>query len=243
MQAVLYICHGSRIKRSNEQAFNLLNQLKVRVSAPIQEVCFLELASPNIEQGLQRCVEKGATSVVIIPFLLLSATHAKVDIPTEVRNSVIKYPYLQIIYGKPLGVHEKMLRVVKERIEEKGYHKPQKTRVLFVGRGSSDPLQIQTFRTIAENLKQQYSYKSVDVAFLVGADPSLSDGLTLFSQEDSYDKIVVPYLLFAGKLLENIQGEANKFQLSVCDPLGEHWLLGDVLQQRIIEAIKEGVCI
>ena len=41
------------------------------------ETCFLEFASPNIEEGITNCVKKGATEVHVIPIILLHAGHSK----------------------------------------------------------------------------------------------------------------------------------------------------------------------
>ena len=41
MKAVLYICHGSRIREANEQAISFIQQIMKRVDMPIQEISFL----------------------------------------------------------------------------------------------------------------------------------------------------------------------------------------------------------
>ena len=48
MKAVLYICHGSRIREANEQAISFIQQVMKRVDIPIQEIGFLELSEPTI---------------------------------------------------------------------------------------------------------------------------------------------------------------------------------------------------
>ena len=62
MEAVLYICHGSRIREASEQAISFIHQVMKKVNIPIQEIGFLELSEPTIAQSFERCVDKGATN-------------------------------------------------------------------------------------------------------------------------------------------------------------------------------------
>ncbi|MGM2836781.1 CbiX/SirB N-terminal domain-containing protein, partial [Bacillus cereus group sp. Bce025] len=56
MKAILYICHGSRLKAAKEEAVAFITSCMNRVEASIQEICFLELASPTIDEGFRTCV-------------------------------------------------------------------------------------------------------------------------------------------------------------------------------------------
>ena len=51
------------------------------------ETCFLEFASPNIAQGIDNCVKRGATEVIVIPIILLHAGHSKLHIPAEIEEA------------------------------------------------------------------------------------------------------------------------------------------------------------
>lgn len=77
MKAVLYICHGSRLKTAKEEAIQFITSCMSRIEATIQEVCFLELANPSIEDGFRTCVKRGATEIIAIPVFLLAAGHVK----------------------------------------------------------------------------------------------------------------------------------------------------------------------
>lgn len=87
MQAILYIAHGSRVKEGVEQAVNFLQGVQQEVTVPIQEICFLELATPTIAEGIASCIRKGATAIAVMPILLLAAQHAKHDIPKEMAKA------------------------------------------------------------------------------------------------------------------------------------------------------------
>lgn len=84
MQAILYVAHGSRVKAGVEQAKIFLKSVQQEIEIPIQEICFLELATPTIADGIASCINRGATAIAIVPILLLAAQHAKHDIPSEI---------------------------------------------------------------------------------------------------------------------------------------------------------------
>ena len=47
------------------------------IDVPIQEICFLELAAPSMDEGITKCVERGATKIAVVPILLLTAAPCK----------------------------------------------------------------------------------------------------------------------------------------------------------------------
>ena len=106
MQAVLYVGHGSRVRQGVLEAIQFIEQCKPSIEVPIQELCFLELAQPTIQEGIDLCVKQGATSIAVVPLLLLSAAHAKVDIPAEIAKSIIQHPHLHMTYSQAFGVHQ-----------------------------------------------------------------------------------------------------------------------------------------
>ena len=48
---------------------------------------FLELAEPSIPDGIQRCIDAGATEVVVVPYFLSAGRHVSEDIPAEVEKT------------------------------------------------------------------------------------------------------------------------------------------------------------
>ncbi len=72
MKAVLYICHGSRLKTAKEEAIQFITSCMSRIEATIQEVCFLELANPSIEDGFRTCVKRGTHGDYCYPCFFIS---------------------------------------------------------------------------------------------------------------------------------------------------------------------------
>ena len=59
MQAILYVAHGTRVKKGVEEAIQFLEETKKEINISIQETAFLELVAPDILQGIKNCVKRG----------------------------------------------------------------------------------------------------------------------------------------------------------------------------------------
>ena len=132
MRAILYICHGSRVKKGQQAALAFIGKTMQTETAPIQEACFLELAEPSIAEGVARCIERGATEIIAIPFLLLRAGHANVDIPVELQHVMAAYPGIPLYYGDPIGVDDRMVDVLIDRLHETTEIIPQDATILLI---------------------------------------------------------------------------------------------------------------
>ena len=80
-KSLLIVAHGSRKKVSNIEIHQLANNISMKLkSFPIVEACFLEIAEPSITQGIEICVQKGASEVLIMPYFLAAGRHVIEDI-------------------------------------------------------------------------------------------------------------------------------------------------------------------
>ncbi|KIL74331.1 sirohydrochlorin chelatase [Bacillus badius] len=240
MKAVLYICHGSRVKQGRVEALAFIERTKPFIGLPIQEACFLELAEPTIEQGIARCVANGATEVIVLPFLLLAAGHAKKDIPIELEKARFRFPSITFYYAQPLGVHEAIVDILVERMKETGQRILPDASVLLVGRGSSDPQTLADFAAIRDLFCYKTKLIDVNVGYLAAAAPSFKEELTRLHEQKPSQLWVVPYLLFTGILSNTLKrelewlGSGDSVILTKC--LGYHPAIRQIIKDRIEEA-------
>ncbi|MCP4392310.1 MAG: cobalamin biosynthesis protein CbiX [Gammaproteobacteria bacterium] len=114
MKVLLLIAHGSRKQSANDE----INQLAGRVQALCGKeyaagvAAFLECAEPSIQQGVDRCIELGATEVVAVPYFLAAGKHVASDIPGELTNASTNHPQLSIEMSQYVGDHEAMPELV-----------------------------------------------------------------------------------------------------------------------------------
>ena len=244
MNAILYICHGSRVKEASEQAISFVRRIIKKVEVPIQEVAFLELSPPNVAQGFERCVEQGATNIVVIPILLLTAAHAKKDIPEELTLQQKRFPHVKVKYGSPIGVNEQMIDLLLEKVSETKRSLTQNDSVLLVGRGSSDPDVKRDLTLIGEKLKRKANLETVEVCYLAAARPTLQEGIQSIQDTNSKQVFVIPYLFFTGILMKTIQTAIHKVENDhgkkwiLCEYLGYHPIIENIIINQIYELIK-----
>ncbi|PMC38379.1 sirohydrochlorin chelatase [Bacillus sp. UMB0899] len=241
-QAVLYVCHGSRVPKAREEAIEFIEKVKPGIHAPIQEVCFLELAEPSIEKGFKACVEQGATSIAVIPLLLLTAAHAKIDIPEEVAHISAAFPNVQVTYGKPIGVDPLLVEMLMDKMNEKSPITNSSIAIL-VGRGSSDKDVVRDLNKISSYLQEKSNVKKVHTCFLTAAEPRFKQTIVDIHQSNEHSIFIIPYLIFTGLLKREIDQTIKQFdwtdrQIEVCSYLGPHPILLDLFSQRVIEAIE-----
>jgi len=243
MEAILYVCHGSRVREASNQAITFVKKfMEINRFQGIQEYSFLELSEPSIEEGFQRCVEQGATVIHVLPILLLTAAHAKKDIPEVLNQLVLRYPNVEVKYGRPIGVHTKMVEIVAEKISSSTIYQrtEEETLVLLVGRGSSDPDVKQDLSKIASLIKECVPRIDVHDCYLTAAEPSFEDALKVANNSPYRKILVIPYLLFTGILMKSMEKKIKEInqekKLYELTPyLGYHPYIADILSERIEE--------
>ena len=105
MQALLVVAHGSRRQSSNEEVRALAAQLAPQAAARYARVqaAFLELAEPSIPDGIEQCIQAGATRVVVVPYFLVAGRHVVEDIPALVEPKQAEHPEIEIVLAPYLG--------------------------------------------------------------------------------------------------------------------------------------------
>ena len=115
---VIVVDHGSRRAESNEMLEDLTrSSISERLEYDIVEPAHMELAEPSIATAFDRCVERGATMVVIQPYFLLPGKHWNQDIPELAAEAASHHPGVEYLVAAPFGVHPLMADVVSARVE------------------------------------------------------------------------------------------------------------------------------
>ncbi|MBO0995109.1 sirohydrochlorin chelatase [Bacillus sp. SD088] len=242
MQAVLYISHGSRSKEGVQEALHFIDQCQRKINVKLQEICFLELVKPNISEGIANCVKRGATHITVVPVLLLTAVHAKRDIPYALAKAKELYPQTEFTYGTPLGVHPKLIECLYDQLTEQKSEAHTNSTLLIVGRGSSDPEVKSDLTEIARQFEQMHDVPKIHTCFLYGASPKFDEALMSLLKGERKQIFILPYLLFSGLLMNGIQRKIEQMQdeskqIILCETLGHHPAVPDILSERINELL------
>ncbi len=116
--AVLLIAHGSRHDPANEDLRRMASRLAERGDYRIVEPAFLELAGPDIAAGGDRCVDRGAARVLMVPYFLSAGVHLIRDL-TAARDALSRrHPAVEFRLGPPLGPDPLLERLVADRARQ-----------------------------------------------------------------------------------------------------------------------------
>ncbi|GAM14186.1 sirohydrochlorin chelatase [Mesobacillus selenatarsenatis] len=239
MEATVFISHGSRSEQGNKVFVSFIEKVISTGKNTNASYGFLENARPTIFEAVEACILKGASSVTVVPVLLLPGIHANVDIPEELERVGQKYPEIEMFYGQPLGVNESILEIVLDRLKEKGFSGKNSETILLVGHGSRDPLAAEEFEKLAVRVREDVPSK-VDTAYIT-TQPLYGEKL---QASDSSSKIyILPFLLYTGgftaKMKETVEGimiQSPAKEIVLCEPVGFDDRLGELLMQRVDEA-------
>jgi sirohydrochlorin ferrochelatase len=115
-RAVLLVDHGSQRREANAVLEELAGQLRAKLPDRIVAFAHLELAEPTVAQGIASCIAGGATEIVIHPYFLAPGRHSTEDIPRLVYAALAGHPEVKVHMTPTLGMHERLLEVVLERV-------------------------------------------------------------------------------------------------------------------------------
>ena len=207
--------HGTRSDLGRTQCQALATEVAARLDPRLfaAELAYLEMASPTIEEGIRRLVERKIERLLVVPLLLFSAGHAKEDIPSAVRSALAAAGviHLPIMQTEPFGVQDMMIELAAERFREAADLQipPTETSLLLIGRGSRDEEATAEMQKLGSLLRERVSIGNLHVGFMAMAEPS-AQAVILAAAKSPFRQIVVqPHLLFHGDLLERLQQEVS----------------------------------
>jgi sirohydrochlorin ferrochelatase len=110
------IDHGSRRADANALLDEVAALVKSRLGADvIVERAHMEIAEPTIAQGFARCVEQGATTIVVHPFMLAPGRHVTEDLPRLIGEAARDHEGVAFLIAPPLGSHDGIIEAVIDR--------------------------------------------------------------------------------------------------------------------------------
>ncbi len=116
--ALLLIAHGSRRPEANADLEYVADRLRERGRYPVVQVSYLELAKPDIEGGGARCVDAGATDVILLPYFLSPGKHVVDDLAAARDRLAERFPGVRFVLAEPLGRHPLLIDVLEERARQ-----------------------------------------------------------------------------------------------------------------------------
>ncbi|MCX4999040.1 sirohydrochlorin chelatase [Streptomyces longwoodensis] len=243
--ALLIAGHGTRDDAGAEAFRDFVRELgRRRPELPVAGG-FIELSPPPLGDAVTELVERGVRRFAAVPLMLVSAGHAKGDIPAALAREKERHPGISYTYGRPLGPHPSLLRVLERRLDEvlDGVDRAEVT-VLLVGRGSTDPDANAEVCKAARLLWEGRGYGAVETAFVSLAAPDVPSGLERCARLGARRIVVLPYFLFTGILPDRVRRQTEEWaaahpglDVRAADVIGPEPELLDLVMERYAEAV------
>jgi sirohydrochlorin cobaltochelatase len=248
--ALLLVGHGTRDDAGAEAFRSFVRDLgERRPDLPVAGG-FIELSPPPLADAVAELTGRGVRSFAAVPLMLVSAGHAKGDIPAALAREERRHPGTSYAYGRPLGPHPALLNVLERRVDEalrgaRGEADRAGTTVLLVGRGSTDPDANAEVHKAARLLWEGRGYAGVETAFVSLAAPDVPSGLDRCRMLGARRIVVLPYFLFTGILPDRVRMQTRGWaaahpetEVLSADVIGPTDELAELVWERYAEAVE-----
>ena len=242
--------HGSRDPEGVREFERLVQLVQERARGRRVNHGFLEFARPTIDEAIRANIAAGARQVAVVPGVLLAATHAKNDIPSEVLALRREFPETKVHYGAALQLHPLILKLMREKIiDDRGAIPAAAQKIGNLSGGGRKGYdrsgrQLRCIETCARMLEEGLGFGASFVCYSGTAKPLVADGLKLAVRLGFSRIVVAPYFLFTGILVKRIYSAVAalamrhpEIEFLKCEYLGIHELLADALLERAEESV------
>jgi sirohydrochlorin ferrochelatase len=114
---IALFAHGSSVQGANDSVHAITRMLAERSGIELIETCFLELAHPDLPEATRRLVERGAQTIVVLPYFLTLGIHLRRDLPRIVEELRLIYPSVEFRIAEPLDGHPALIDILAARAE------------------------------------------------------------------------------------------------------------------------------
>ncbi|NJP07653.1 MAG: sirohydrochlorin chelatase [Chloroflexaceae bacterium] len=246
---LLLIGHGSPSSVGNNEYLAFTQSLAEHLGLPVQP-CFLELAEPSIEAGIEACISNGAQQIAVLPLFLGAAGHYKEHVPAVLSAMGERHAGMTLAYGRSIGVQPALLSALHERASEMLAASvldasPAATAVIVTARGSSDAQNNAEIFRLARLLWEMQQQGLVEVAFQSVTWLTVEQAIERCQRLGASCIVVVPYLLFSGFVRSDIERQVavaraslnNATEILVARHLFGHAGLVEAVAQRYAELV------
>ncbi|GAA4560820.1 sirohydrochlorin chelatase [Pseudonocardia xishanensis] len=212
------VAHGSRDPRSAATVRALVDE--VRAQAPGLDVrpAFLDFDAPSLGEVLDGL----DGPAVVVPLLLGSAYHARVDIPAVVAAAGPAHP---VRVADVLGPDPRLLAVARERLAALG---GEPRGIVLAGTGSGHAAANAVVHRLAGDLGA--------VAAFATTAPRVPEAIAALQARGAERIAVASWFLAPGRLLDRVHEQAGG--VPVAEALGAHPAVAEVVLARFAAATR-----
>jgi sirohydrochlorin ferrochelatase len=238
---LIAVAHGSRDPRSAATVHALLDV--VRAAAPDVDVrgAFLDLSAPRLPDVLAAVHADGHRDAVVVPLLLGSAYHARVDVPGAVHDAAQRWPMPRVRVADVLGPDPRLESVALRRLLAEGADPgDDRLGVVLAGAGSSHAPANAAVARVARRWGRTTRWATV-AAFAAAAGPDVPAAVATLRARGAERIAIGSWFLAPGLLPDRVTRLAVEHapDALLAAPLGADPEVADVVLGRYLAALRQ----
>ncbi|HEY2207079.1 MAG TPA: sirohydrochlorin chelatase [Pseudonocardia sp.] len=180
--ALVAVAHGSRDPRSAATVAALVGEVRRQRPELNVRLAFLDLSTPRLPDVLAGVAGDGHRRAVVVPLLLGTAFHARVDLPGAVVRAAHRHPELSLTVAEVLGGHvpggePRLVDAALRRLGEVAAPDDPGLGVVLAATGSSHPSANAAVARLADGLARRHPWAGASAAFATAVSPSVGEAV------------------------------------------------------------------
>jgi len=168
-------------------------------------LCFLDLTAPSVDQVVDAVAAEGHSAAVVVPLLLGSAFHARVDLPGILAAARRRHPQLTLTQSDVLGHDHRLVGAVRDRVVATGVGVDDGAAgVVLAAVGSSDARANERTRALASVLAAGTHWAGATACFATAAEPSVAGAVSQLRSRGVERIVIAPWFLAPGRLTDRL---------------------------------------
>jgi sirohydrochlorin cobaltochelatase len=115
---LILMAHGSRHAHWLAPFQRLADDVKRNVGGERVHLCFMELASPSLEDVARQLEAQGVRHVRLLPLFLASGSHLGEDVPLQLQQIKSECPALEIEMLPPIGENPRFTAFLTDLVKQ-----------------------------------------------------------------------------------------------------------------------------
>jgi sirohydrochlorin ferrochelatase len=231
------VAHGSRDPRSAATVRALVDVVRAQAPGLSVHESFLDLSAPLVTDVLRGLYSSGHRSAVVVPLLLGSAFHARVDLPALIDQVVSECPGFRVEVSDVLGADPALEAVALDRLASAPRRRG--TGVLLSAVGSSNASANAVVASLASRWEERLGVP-VSEAFASATQPDIPAAAARLHARGVRHLVVASWFLAPGLLPDRIARLAREAdpRAFVAAPLADDPRVADVVISRYATAVS-----
>lgn len=230
------VAHGSRDPRSAATVRALVDVVRAQAPGVAVYESFLDLSAPLVTDVLRGLYADGHRTAVVVPLLLGSAFHARVDLPALIAEVVASCPGFVVRTSDVLGADPALEAVALDRLASAPRRRG--TGVLLSAVGSSNAQANAVVAALAARWEPKLGLP-VSEAFASATQPDIPAAAARLRARGVRHLVVASWFLAPGLLPDRIARLAREAdpEAFIAEPLADDPRVADVIVARYATAV------